>query len=290
MKTRKEISVGVIFDMYEDTDLKSEQKIACFRLSDLPTSKRNRTVPGKFYLISPFIGPLKAFIHDRKHFVRGVKEELQSSSVVCGASPVFPQYSAARVHDSTIESTVSTATPDPARQVTTTTLDTGDSHLAGLPSGLVHSAASVALDDTTKAQSTPGGASPAPASSPCYPVPARPSGSPDWSAGAATKLPAPMERLLADAWSPAISPQPQGRPPPQTGSAPIAPSATSPSLAAAGGAGQARPGSTGISPYLSHSRSIARETRYISVLKGVAQESDRAATATAISGGLAAPR
>ena len=59
------------------------QKIQWFRLSDLPTWRRNKTVPGKFYLISPFIGfvvllymvtiladgpnsPLKAFIHDRK--------------------------------------------------------------------------------------------------------------------------------------------------------------------------------------------------------------------------------
>ncbi|KAF9453828.1 DCP2-domain-containing protein [Macrolepiota fuliginosa MF-IS2] len=40
-KTRKEIS-----------------RIEWFRLSDLPTWKRNKQVPGKFYLISPFIGRL----------------------------------------------------------------------------------------------------------------------------------------------------------------------------------------------------------------------------------------
>lgn len=34
----------------------SMQKIAWFRLSDLPTWKRSKSVPGKFYLISPFIG------------------------------------------------------------------------------------------------------------------------------------------------------------------------------------------------------------------------------------------
>ncbi|KAJ3865480.1 DCP2-domain-containing protein [Lentinula novae-zelandiae] len=48
-KTRKEIS-----------------KIEWFRLSDLPTWKRNKTTPGKFYLISPFIGALKQFIREHK--------------------------------------------------------------------------------------------------------------------------------------------------------------------------------------------------------------------------------
>lgn len=55
-KTRKEISVGVALDVFENTDLKPDQKIAWFRLTDLPTWKRNKTAPGKFYLISPFIG------------------------------------------------------------------------------------------------------------------------------------------------------------------------------------------------------------------------------------------
>ena len=55
-KTRKEISVGVVYGMLENTDLRSDQKIAWFRLTDLPTWKRNKTAPGKFYLISPFIG------------------------------------------------------------------------------------------------------------------------------------------------------------------------------------------------------------------------------------------
>ncbi|KAI9512600.1 pyrophosphatase DCP2 [Russula earlei] len=48
-KTRKEIS-----------------KIEWFRLVDLPTWKRNKAAPGRFYLISPFIGPLKAFINEHK--------------------------------------------------------------------------------------------------------------------------------------------------------------------------------------------------------------------------------
>lgn len=31
------------------------QKIEWFKLSDLPTWKRSKQVPGKFYLISPFV-------------------------------------------------------------------------------------------------------------------------------------------------------------------------------------------------------------------------------------------
>ena len=57
-KTRKEISVSGSVDALKTTDLRSDQKIAWWRLSDLPTWRRNRiTLPGaKFYLISPFIG------------------------------------------------------------------------------------------------------------------------------------------------------------------------------------------------------------------------------------------
>ncbi|PIL31939.1 hypothetical protein GSI_06643 [Ganoderma sinense ZZ0214-1] len=285
-KTRKEIS-----------------KIAWFRLTDLPTWKRNKTAPGKFYLISPFIGPLRAFIHDRKPrnlprkvhkpSVPNVKEELHSSSEEDGviahdqnaqelssqassAEPhtPSPQYSAARVHDSTFESTIGTASPDPARQVPTTTLGTGDSHLAGLLNGLMRSAASNAFDDTTKPLSTSEETVPTPAS---YPGPAHSSVSLDWSARAPAKLSAPLERALAVASYPAISPQPQERPSPHTGPASVVPSSTSPSLSAAGSAGHARRGSTAdISPYLSHSRNITKEMRYISILESVVQESDRA--------------
>jgi mRNA-decapping enzyme subunit 2 len=51
-KTRKEIS-----------------QIAWFKLSDLPTWKRNKSQQPnkKFYLISPFIGPLKNFINEKRH-------------------------------------------------------------------------------------------------------------------------------------------------------------------------------------------------------------------------------
>ncbi|KAL5495271.1 DCP2 [Sanghuangporus weigelae] len=48
-RTRKEIS-----------------KIQWFKLSDLPSWKRNKQVPGKFYLISPFVHALKEFIRANK--------------------------------------------------------------------------------------------------------------------------------------------------------------------------------------------------------------------------------
>ncbi|KAJ2920206.1 hypothetical protein MD484_g233, partial [Candolleomyces efflorescens] len=48
-KTRKEIS-----------------KIEWFKLTDLPTWRRNKQVPGKFYLIAPFVGPLKGFVNSNK--------------------------------------------------------------------------------------------------------------------------------------------------------------------------------------------------------------------------------
>ncbi|KAH9835533.1 pyrophosphatase DCP2 [Rhodofomes roseus] len=61
------IVAGVPEDFPFETRTRKEiSKIQWFRLADLPTWRRNKPVPGKFYLISPFIGPLKAFIHDRK--------------------------------------------------------------------------------------------------------------------------------------------------------------------------------------------------------------------------------
>ncbi|KAJ3488247.1 hypothetical protein NLI96_g2964 [Meripilus lineatus] len=51
---------------FETRTRKEISRIAWFRLTDLPTWRRNRVVPGKFYLITPFIMHLKAFIRDRK--------------------------------------------------------------------------------------------------------------------------------------------------------------------------------------------------------------------------------
>jgi hypothetical protein len=43
--------------LYPVTDWRIvRQRIEWFKLVDLPTWKRNKAAPGKFYLISPFIG------------------------------------------------------------------------------------------------------------------------------------------------------------------------------------------------------------------------------------------
>jgi mRNA-decapping enzyme subunit 2 len=57
-KTRKEISVRpyICLRLPINSHNDSTQKIEWFKLSDLPTWKRNKPTPGKFYLISPFIG------------------------------------------------------------------------------------------------------------------------------------------------------------------------------------------------------------------------------------------
>ncbi|EMD42104.1 hypothetical protein CERSUDRAFT_110648 [Gelatoporia subvermispora B] len=65
------ISLYIVPGVPEDFPFKTRtrkeiSKIAWFKLTDLPTWKRSKSVPGKFYLISPFIGPLRAFINSRK--------------------------------------------------------------------------------------------------------------------------------------------------------------------------------------------------------------------------------
>ncbi|THH21524.1 hypothetical protein EW146_g20 [Bondarzewia mesenterica] len=58
---------GVPEDYHFQTKTRKEiSRIEWFRLVDLPTWRRGKTVSGKFYLISPFIGPLRAFINERK--------------------------------------------------------------------------------------------------------------------------------------------------------------------------------------------------------------------------------
>ncbi|KAJ7492628.1 DCP2-domain-containing protein [Mycena latifolia] len=67
----QKISLYIVPGVSEDYPFKTKtrkeiSKIEWFKLTDLPTWKRNKAAPGKFYLISPFIGALKAFINERK--------------------------------------------------------------------------------------------------------------------------------------------------------------------------------------------------------------------------------
>ncbi|KAI0756963.1 Dcp2, box A domain-containing protein [Daedaleopsis nitida] len=292
-KTRKEIS-----------------KISWFRLSDLPTWKRNKPVPGKFYLITPFIGALKAFIHDRKprSFPRkvhkppvpSIKEQLHSSSEEDNAltndqssignaqelssqassgepATPSPQYSAARVHSATFESSIGSSTPDPARP--SVELETGDMHLANLLSALQRSAASLTLDDIEKPQDMSTEKMP---TLPSASLPRSAQGSPaigSESTARAPQKPSVRKDRLSQARSPpAPSPRPHELAPRPPSVSSTAQSPTSSTGAAPVSTGHGRRGSAApadISPYLAQTRNITKEMRYISILESVAQESDR---------------
>lgn len=244
--------------------------------------------------------PLKAFIHDRKprNIVRKVhkvlpptvKEELHSSSEeddttlndqssvgnsqelssqASSAEPhtPSPQYSAARVHAATFESTIDSGTPDPARQAGN--VESENSHLANLLSNLQRSAA-LSLDDVQKPQ--------------LETVPTHPVAPPPEPLSLAPQKPAVHGDRLSQARSPPVPSRPQSheRVPPAQPSFATMSSATSPSLRPApAGATHGRKGSAAtadISPYLASTRNVTKEMRYISILENVARESDRAAS------------
>ncbi|OBZ78939.1 mRNA decapping complex subunit 2 [Grifola frondosa] len=180
------ISLYIVPGVPEDYPFKTRtrkeiSKIAWFKLSDLPTWKRSKAVPGKFYLISPFIGPLKAFIHDRKprnltarkarksqvQFSQDVQvssedhvavSEVQSSPAIINdsnaqesssqsssAEPQTPSplYSSARVNSTAYDHNEETGV------VQTIDLDAVDPHFARLLNSLSlsASAATVAVDE-----------------------------------------------------------------------------------------------------------------------------------------------
>ncbi|KAF5390326.1 hypothetical protein D9757_002949 [Collybiopsis confluens] len=67
----QKISLFIVPGVPEDFPFKTKtrkeiSKIEWFRLADLPTWRRNKAAPGKFYLITPFIGALKQFIREHK--------------------------------------------------------------------------------------------------------------------------------------------------------------------------------------------------------------------------------
>ncbi|PPQ69638.1 hypothetical protein CVT26_001514 [Gymnopilus dilepis] len=67
----QKISLFIVSGVPEDFPFKTKtrkeiSKIEWFRLTDLPTWKKNKAVPGRFYLIAPFMGRLKAWINDRR--------------------------------------------------------------------------------------------------------------------------------------------------------------------------------------------------------------------------------
>ncbi|KAI3484026.1 hypothetical protein L1887_53041 [Cichorium endivia] len=73
---------------FETLTRKEISKIAWFRLSDLPTWKKSKDPPagmgGKFYLISPFIGRLKQWIHNNKASHSGQPAGKPGACARCG--------------------------------------------------------------------------------------------------------------------------------------------------------------------------------------------------------------
>ncbi|PPQ63793.1 hypothetical protein CVT24_004335 [Panaeolus cyanescens] len=97
----QKISLFIVPNVPEDTVFETRTRkeisdIAWFKLADLPTWKRNKTVAGKFYLISPFIGPLKKFIYEYKavqknrNKQKAKKVQSQASAVTSATSQVSP--------------------------------------------------------------------------------------------------------------------------------------------------------------------------------------------------------
>ncbi|OSD03412.1 DCP2-domain-containing protein [Trametes coccinea BRFM310] len=299
-RTRKEIS-----------------KIAWFRLSDLPTWKRNKPVPGKFYLISPFIGPLKAFIHDRKprntrrkapraqnvqvsgehasseedgagsvqgspsSLVDSNAQELssQSSSADHGEPHTpSPQYSAARVHQTTFDTGDNASVENPIANAS----NTDHQHLTKLISGLVRSAASLSVEEPAKAGLATAGTMPALTSVPLSSQQSfnDPTVSPDWSAHVPPQRSSNFSHeLISQARSsPAIAARSPEHTPMQAGVSEFPSASATPAMKEPGHGRRSSKSQADLSPYLSRPKAISKEMKYISMLESVAQESDRVAS------------
>ncbi|KAJ7783776.1 Dcp2, box A domain-containing protein [Mycena maculata] len=114
----QKISLYIVPGVSEDYPFKTKtrkeiSKIEWFKLTDLPTWKRNKAAPGKFYLISPFIGALKAFINERKPRAQPRKGPKLKKPIQNGAShtrkdpPPHVPY-----HDATQESSSQSSSVD----------------------------------------------------------------------------------------------------------------------------------------------------------------------------------
>ncbi|KAG5647978.1 hypothetical protein DXG03_007012 [Asterophora parasitica] len=149
----QKISLFIVPGVPEDYPFKTKtrkeiSKIEWFRLTDLPTWKRNKTAAGRFYLISPFIGALKAFINERKprKLPRGTKKIPQQRNATYSTSKHGPHESSSQSSSAEPQtpspqySTSSTQIPQVADHESHPTAVTMDPHFANLLTALATSA------------------------------------------------------------------------------------------------------------------------------------------------------
>lgn len=263
-----------------------------------------------------FPSPLKAFVHDRKprnvskkaprsqgapvleelhasseedanlqqspsSLIDSNAQELssQSSSADNGEPHTpSPQYSAARVHQTTFDTGDTASVENPIANALNT--ESLDPHFANLLNSLTRSAASLSVDapkvQLAAAETMP--ALPTSTSAHTCPSPLDPTVSPDWSARAPPKSGNFSRETLAHARSsPTISAQSSQRTVMESSASetPVGPT-TSPTLQAPKHGRRSSASKADLSPYLSRPKGISKEMKYISMLESVAQESDRA--------------
>lgn len=90
-KIRLYIVPGVDEETHFETLTRKEiSRIAWFRLSDLPTWKKNKAPPqgmgGKFYLISPFVGKLKQWIQQNRSTVSHISNSITTELPIAAKS------------------------------------------------------------------------------------------------------------------------------------------------------------------------------------------------------------
>ncbi|KAJ7071039.1 Dcp2, box A domain-containing protein [Mycena amicta] len=193
----QKISLFIVPNVSEDYPFKTRtrkeiSKIEWFKLVDLPTWKRNKASPGKFYLISPFIGPLKSFINERKPRSqprRGPKpkKSVQNNNSLPRRDP--PPHVQDTQESSSQSSSLdngdphtpsprySTAAPTVVQQQSNLDAETMDPHFARLLSSLTLSAVAAASSKVAEPPLTVETAEPFPEPTTPVPVTASSSGS-----------------------------------------------------------------------------------------------------------------